>query len=209
MSTNNTNITNNALVDEAFVPGEIEETADNITRENRNLSGQELLMAARERRAGHVTHSAVYQKPDNGEHFVVVEKDEVKPTRKGAKYIIELKDVNQNIKWSMAIDFTDEALDKLGLEINSFNVSAKRGVGIIEGLEIIEAIEGKLRLQKFRVWTQQYVGLDGKTYVKTYTNPDGYEKFARYIASQEAQKADKELAYKQKKASNDDAPWKD
>lgn len=200
-----------SIVENAFTPGEVEEVADSITRENRRPTPQEILAAARERRAGHVVNSAVYEKPSNGQHFVVVEKDEVRTGRKDGehKFIIELKDVDKNIKWSMAIDFTDEMLDRFGNEVNSYNIGAKSGVGIIQGLEAIEAIEGKLRLQKFRVWTQQYVGSDGKTYVKTYTNPDSYERFARVQAYKAAEQADKEKAYLEHKARGDKAPWED
>lgn len=203
MSTN-TIRTNNALIDNAFVPGENEEVADKVTREIRPLTSEEKMAAFFASMTGMKVSSPAVALPENGEHAVVIYSYEYRNgyADNGDYFKISLKEPKRNITWDMSVPANPIEFMRFLDEINMYNES------VVYGLDPVSAL-GKLQSTKFRVWTQQYNTDKGMRRAKTYSNPVGYEKFARYIASQEAQKAGKELAYKQKKASNDDAPWKD
>lgn len=192
------------IVENAFTPGEVEEVADKVTRETRPLTSEEKMAAFFASMTGMKVSSPAFALPENGEHTVVIYSYEYRNgyADNGDYFKISLKEPKRNITWDMSVPASPVEFMRFLDEINMYNES------VVYGLDPVSAL-GKLQSTKFRVWTQQYNTDKGMHRAKTYSNPVGYEKFARYIASQEAQKADKELAYKQKKARDGKDPWED
>lgn len=194
MSTKKTSPIVNSIVDNAFVPD---------MQEKEPLTAEQKMTAFFESMAAEVVVTPIFALPNNGEHNVVIMSYEYHIGRgdNSDYFSIALKDVEKNNTWNMALSAEPEkVLGFLG-EVNMYSN------GVVFKLNPLQAF-GKLETKPFRVWTQQYDN-KGQTKVKTYSNPVGYEKFARYIASQAAQKADKEREYAERKARGDKAPWED
>lgn len=203
---NNKNYSKNVTIiaDSAFTPGEVEEVNDRITQEKRPLSAEEKMAAFFASMGEDTVSTPVFALPSNGEHIVVIDSYEYKNGYRdnGDYFQIALKELKKNITWNMSLPAdTTEFMRFLG-EINMYNK------GIVYGLKPMEAL-GKLQSKKFRVWTQQFKNDKGEDRTKTYSNPVKYEKFARFVAYQEADKKQKDAEYKAKKDQQDKAPWKE
>lgn len=181
------------IADSVFTPGEVEEVNDRITQEKRPLSAEEKMAAFFASMGDDTVSTPVFALPSNGEHIVVIDSYEYKNGYKdnGDYFQIALKELKKNITWNMSLPADPTEFMRFLGEINMYNK------GIVYGLKPMEAL-GKLQSKKFCVWTQLYTGNDGKEHAKTYSNPVKYEKFARYLASQQA-----------KSGREDKAPWEE
>lgn len=185
-----------SIAENAFVPGENEEIADSITRENRPLSAEEKMYALFAEMDNIEISTPAFDTPKNGEHMVVIMDYELKNGYKGSDdyFVIQLKELSRNITWGMTLPATGKDVSNFLGEINMYNK------GMLYKLNPLKAF-GVLQKEKFRVWTQEYKDDKNVQRVKTYSNPEKYEKFARYLAF----KATEAKAQR----NNEKAPWEE
>ena len=160
-----------SVIDSAHVPN---------MQEKEPLSAAEKMDAFFASMSAEKVSTPVFAMPANGEHSVVIYSYEYKNGYgdNGDYFAIALRDVDKNTTWNMTLPADPEKILGFLGEVNMYSN------GIVFRLNPAQAF-GKLESKKFRVWTQQYEN-KGQTRVKTYANPVGYERFARYIASQSA-----------------------
>ena len=193
-----------AVVETAFVPGSVEEVVDKVTLEKRTLSSEEKMAALFDSLSAEVISTPVFALPSNGEHSVVIMSYELKNGyRDNSDYfLVELKEPSKNICWNITIPATSKGVMEFLEEVNMYSK------GVVYKMNPAQAF-GKLETAQFRVWTQQFKNDKGEDRTKTYSNPVKYEKFARFVAYQEADKKQKDAEYKAKKAQQDKAPWEE
>jgi hypothetical protein len=158
----------NNLADSAFVPN---------MQQKEPMTASEREAALRARLAGKRISTPVFANPDNGEHSVVIHSRELREGRNGNEdyFVFRLKDIDRNICWDMSLTATEEILTAFESNINMYSN------GVVQLMEIFDGLDA-LERKTFKVWTQQYKDDKGNARIKTYVNPDKYQKFANYIA---------------------------
>lgn len=184
---NTASATVDTIIDTAFVP-DMQEKTPKTAEEKQSAFFASL--------AGKKVTAPVFAKPENGVHSVVIHEIEYKPGRNGREdyFAMKLKDVKKNIIWDFALSATAEAVMGFLNEVNMYSN------GVVMYKEPEEALS-ILRKRSFNVWTLQYKDQHGVDRVKSYSNPDGYEKFSRYISYHSAETKKAEEAYRAHKES--------
>ena len=151
-----------------------------LAPEKRHLSAEEKMAAFFDSMSNEIISTPVLANPDNGQHFVTIVTYEFKTGYRGNGdyFVIALKEPSKNITWNMTLPASAKDVMAFLGEVNMYNK------GIVYEMTPRKAF-GALQSQKFRVWTQQYKNSEGETRVKTYSNPEKYEKFAYFLASQQ------------------------
>ena len=112
-----------SLVENAFVPGGVEEVADKFTGEKRHLSAEEKMAAFFDSMSNEIISTPVLANPDNGQHFVTIVTYEFKTGYRGNGdyFVIALKEPSKNITWNMTLPASAKDVMAFLGEVNMYN----------------------------------------------------------------------------------------